>query len=126
MSPFLFRAVVGTLPAIFATTAPSIAEQERTPGSACTSQAVPAAISTPVPPDYPVVAAEQKISGDALVQVDLAPSGAVLNATIFKTTGNASLDSAAVLAARRQTYSPQIINCQTVGGSYLIGVGFQP
>jgi hypothetical protein len=34
------------------------------------------------------------------------------------------LDRAALLAARQQTYSPQIVGCQPVSGSYLIAVAF--
>jgi TonB family protein len=60
-----------------------------------------------------------------VIRVALADTGATRNATIFESSGNQFLDRAALLAAFQQTYSPQIVGCQPVGGSYLITVDFQ-
>src|SRR5260370_15999182 len=123
--PSIFIAMLATLAATLASTAPTFAAQASTSLSVCGTQAAPAAISVPVPADYPRIAAEQNSSGTALVRVDLADTGAIRNATLFESSGNELLDRAALLAARQQTYSPQIVGCQPVGGSYLITVAFQ-
>jgi TonB family protein len=123
--PSIFIAMLGTLAATLASTAPTVAAPTSTSHHACSTQAAPAAISAEVPADYPRIAAEQNSSGTALIQVDLADTGTIRNAMIFESSGNELLDRAAVLAARQQTYSPQIVDCQPVGGSYLITVDFQ-
>jgi TonB family protein len=123
-TPSIFIAMLGTLAATLASTAPTLAVPARTLHLACSTQAAPAAISAQVPADYPRIAEEQNSSGTTLIQVDLADTGAIRNATIFESSGNELLDRAALLAARQQTYSPQIVGCQPVGGSYLITVDF--
>jgi TonB family protein len=125
MRPPIFIATLGTLAVTLASTAPTLAAGPSTSLSTCKTQAAPAAISVPVPVDYPDIAAEQNRSGTAVIQVDLADTGAIRVATIFESSGNQFLDRAAILAARQQTYSPQIVGCQPVGGSYLITVDFQ-
>jgi TonB family protein len=123
--PSILIATLGTLAATLASTAPTLAVQARTSHLACSTEAAPAAISDQVPADYPIIAAEQNFSGTAVIQVVLAQTGTIRNATIFESSGNTLLDRAALLAARQQTYSPQIVRCQPVGGSYLITVAFQ-
>jgi TonB family protein len=122
-SPPLFVAMLGSLAAALAITVPASAMEA--PDSSCSTQAASAAITVQVPADYPLIAAEQNISGSALVQVALTLSGAVRSATIAESSGNEFLDQAAVLAARQQTYSPQIVDCRPVGGSYLVAVDFR-
>jgi TonB family protein len=121
----IFIAMLGSLAATLASTAPTLAVQAHTSHSACSTQAAPAAISAQVPADYPRIAAEQNVSGTALIRVDLARTGVLRDTTIAKSSGNEFLDRAALLAARQQTYSPQIVGCQPVSGSYLIAVDFQ-
>jgi TonB family protein len=123
--PSIFIASLGTLAATLASSAPTLSAQTSTSLSTCRTQAAPAAISVPVPADYPRIAAEQNRSGTAVIQVDLAGAGAIRNAMIFESSGNQFLDRAALLAARQQTYSPQIVGCEPVSGSYLITVDFQ-
>jgi TonB family protein len=62
--------------------------------------------------------------GTASVQVNLSATGAVLSATIAKSTGNAALDQAALLAAKQSTYKPEIKDCVPVAGAYLYRVDF--
>jgi TonB family protein len=123
--PSILIATLGTLAATLASSAPTMAVQTSTLHTACGTQAAPAAISVTVPADYPRIAAEQNRSGTAVIQVDLAGTGAIRNAMIFESSGNQFLDRAALLAARQQTYSPQIVGCEPVSGSYLITVDFQ-
>jgi hypothetical protein len=63
--------MLGSLAATLASTAPTLAVQPRTSHLTCSTQATPAAISTQVPADYPLIAAEQNASGTALIRVDL-------------------------------------------------------
>jgi TonB family protein len=123
--PSIFIATLGTLAATLASTAPTVAAPASTSLSVCGTQTAPAAISVPVPADYPRIAAEQNSSGTAVIMVRLAGTGAIRNAMIFESSGNQFLDRAALLAARQQTYSPQIVGCDPVSGSYLITVDFQ-
>jgi TonB family protein len=125
IAPSILVATLGALAATLASTAPTVAAPTSTSHLACSRQAAAAAISTEVPADYPRVAAEQNFSGTAVVQVDLAQTGAIRNASIFESSGNTVVDRAALLAAHQQTYSPQIVGCEPVGGSYLITVDFQ-
>jgi bla regulator protein blaR1 len=125
ISPPISIALLASLAATLASTPPSLAVQTRTSHLTCSSQAAPAAISAQVPAEYPLIAAEQNVSGTALIRVDLADTGAVRNATIAESSGNQFLDRAALLAARQQTYSPQIAGCRPVSGSYLVAVAFQ-
>lgn len=124
MSPRIFIAVLGSVPVILGTVALVSAQQNRTAQSACAAEMAPASIVGHVPADYPPLAAEQRLSGTASVRVDLARSGAVQKAIVAKSSGSASLDQAALEAARQQKYAPQIIACQAIAGSYLIDVDF--
>lgn len=123
-SPRIFIALLGTLAASLASTAPSLAVQRIT-ATECAVQEAPAAITASIPADYPQIAAEQNVTGTALVQVDLSSNGAVRNATISESSGNDKLDRAALVAARQQTYTPQIVGCRPVSGSYVIIVSFE-
>jgi TonB family protein len=125
ISPSILIATLGTLAATLASTAPTVAAPASTSLSTCRTQAASAAISVPVPADYPLIAAEQNSSGTAVIMVRLASTGAIRNAMIFESSGNQFLDRAALLAARQQTYSPQIVGCEPVSGSYLVTVDFQ-
>jgi TonB family protein len=123
--PSIFIAMLGTLAATLASTAPTLAAPTSASHLACTRPGAAAAISTEVPADYPRIPAEQNFSGTAVVEVDLAQTGAIRNATIFESSGNTLLDRAALLSAREQTYSPQMVGCEPVSGSYLITVDFE-
>lgn len=122
-SPPIFLAMLGSLAASLVTSVPASAAGAS--HSTCSTQAAAAAITTHVPADYPLIAAEQNVSGNALVKVDLEPTGTVRDATIAQSSGNEFLDEAALLAARQQTYSPQIVDCRPESGSYLLGVEFR-
>jgi len=76
-----------------------------------------------VSPDEPEDAAG--VAATAQVQVTLDDLGRVTDARIYASTGTMSLDRAAVTAARRSTYAPQIVDCQPAGGTYLFKVDFQ-
>jgi len=85
-----------------------------------------AAMSRPVPPDVPAIVREMRSEtvGTALVKVDLLPSGALANASIYKSTGNPYLDRAALTAIRLSGFRPEVRDCTEIGGSYLVTVAF--
>ncbi|HME82744.1 MAG TPA: TonB family protein [Candidatus Eremiobacteraceae bacterium] len=72
------------------------------------------------PLDYPELAKEQGIQGTAVVIVTIAPSGALLGAKIYQSSGNALLDNAALKAARASTFKPASFE-----SDYLIDYVFQ-
>jgi TonB family protein len=74
--------------------------------------------------DYPKLARIQGISGTALVEIELDQTGAVVESTIYKSSGSPTLDAAALSAANRTKYSPLIFHCEAVGGTYLFKAVF--
>ncbi|HTJ26240.1 MAG TPA: energy transducer TonB [Candidatus Limnocylindria bacterium] len=123
-APSISIAALAPVVAMLAYVVPAAAEPTRASHQACMKQATPATISRFVPADYPIMAAQQNVSGIARVRVDLTRTGTVLNATIDDSSGNELLDRAALVAARQQTYSPQVVSCRPVSGSYAITVDF--
>jgi protein TonB len=75
-------------------------------------------------PDTPESARERGATGTATVRVDLAETGAVRGVAIAQSAGDPSLDAAALDAARRSTYAPEIEDCSARPGSYLFRVEF--
>ncbi len=65
----------------------------------------PKPISIPKP-DYPELARKAGIEGKAIVEAIIDTDGSVLEAKIFKSSGNPMLDEAAVAAARRSRFTP--------------------
>lgn len=66
------------------------------------------------------------VSGNvsAVVAVTLDQSGAVKGATIYKSSGDATMDSAAVAAAKQSTYAPGEANCKPAGGMFGVEISF--
>jgi len=91
---------------------------------ACARPHMDARITRVVEPDYPNSAREQGATGTVLVKVSLNPSGGVKSTSIYKSSGNAELDQAALAAAHESTYSPEVEDCQPVGGTYLFRASF--
>lgn len=83
-----------------------------------------AAVAQAMPADIPTIAREMGKSGVAYVKVDLASSGAIAGTSIFRSSGNAVLDQAALSATRWSSFRPEIRNCAAVSGSYLYAVEF--
>jgi protein TonB len=75
-------------------------------------------------PDTPESARERGATGTATVRVDLAETGTVRGVAIAHSAGDPSLDAAALDAARRSTYAPEIEDCSARPGSYLFRVEF--
>ncbi len=96
-----------------------------TAAPACAHPHVDAIATNKVEPDYPEIARQQGAVGTTTVKVTLSATGAVLEATVYHTSGNSQLDVSAVHAARSSSYKPEIDNCQPVGGDYLFVATFE-
>ncbi len=83
-----------------------------------------AIVGVPAKPVYPEVAREQGAVGRVLVRVELNANGSVTRVSIFKSSGNISLDFSAVAAARATRYAAQRISCVPLAGSYLFEADF--
>ena len=75
-------------------------------------------------PMYPDTAREQGAVGIAFVLVSVDADGRVSRVAIRKSTGNVTLDRAALIAARSSTYSPAIVDCIPTAGSYIFETDF--
>jgi TonB family protein len=91
----------------------------------CETPTAPASPIVSAVPDIPAIAySAQQVTGTTDVEVDLDPSGRILNASVLKSSGTPFLDRAAMEATRASTFRPEIRDCVTVGGSYIFIVDF--
>ncbi len=95
-----------------------------TPKPSCAQPHVDAAVTRAVEPDYPELARRQGVTGTTQIKVTLADSGAVTDAQVYVSSGSSALDAAAIAAARRSTYAPEIVDCRQRAGSYLFRAEF--
>jgi TonB family protein len=75
-------------------------------------------------PAYPVDALQAHATGVVRIRVLLDDSGAVTDAAVFRSSGNASLDAAARDAALNSTYAAGTFACHPHGGTYLFDADF--
>jgi protein TonB len=94
------------------------------PKPACAQPHVDAVVTRPADPEYPELARQQGVTGVTQVRVTLTETGGVSDAEVYKSSGNALLDRAAVTAAKQSSYAPEIDNCVKVSGSYLFRAEF--
>ena len=98
-----------------------------TPKPACANPNVEATVTNPVQPDYPQSALDLGLGAVTVnVEVTVGPSGNLVTAKVYKSSGNMSIDQAALRAARQSTYSPKLVNCEPTTGDYLFRADFQP
>jgi protein TonB len=74
--------------------------------------------------EYPDIAREQGAVGTTVVKVTLDANGNVVDASVYKSAGNAALDQSAIKSAKATSYTPDIINCVKTAGSYLFRANF--
>ncbi|HYL26602.1 MAG TPA: M56 family metallopeptidase [Candidatus Nitrosotalea sp.] len=67
-----------------------------------------------------------KAAGSVEVTVTISPSGKVSATKVLRSSGNAALDQAVINAAKQSTYSPKIVNCMPVEGTYIFRADFAP
>ncbi len=91
---------------------------------ACLTPNSDATTAKAIAPEYPDIDKQQGVSGTAVIRVDLDASGFLVNAAVASSSGDATLDAAALTAARASTYLPEKRNCQDVPGSFLFRAEF--
>ena len=100
------------------------------PASAQTTCAVPFREATVTVPRRPVYPQSVKALNLGLlaseVEITVDPSGKVASAGIYKSSGNAAVDAAALQAANGSSYAPKLFKCQAVAGNYLFKALFEP
>ncbi|UJS22649.1 energy transducer TonB [Thiothrix winogradskyi] len=79
----------------------------------------------PRPPEYPRRALESGMEGTTIVRANVSPSGSVLAAKVQKSSGNASLDSAAVKAVRGWSFVPATRGGQNIESIVQVPVNFK-
>jgi TonB family protein len=90
----------------------------------CASPNIPASIAGYAFYETPSIAAAQGATGSASVKIDLASNGALVGNTLYASSGNPWLDAAALRSARMTHFTPELRNCQHVGGTYLYTVDY--
>lgn len=117
MPLFLAAAVA----AVVLQNAPDVIAEE---SAACPVVSRPASIARAVIPIYPDVAENQGASGTAVVAIDLSSNGDVLAIHLQKSSGNRSLDLAALKTAASMEYAPEVRACEPISGTYSVEVDF--
>ena len=74
--------------------------------------------------ERPPIAEAEDVSGTSVVKVSLTPSGGLASASLWNSSGNTSLDAAALRVARLSKYRPEIRDCEGVPSADLIEVQF--
>ncbi len=95
-----------------------------TPRPACAVPNKDASTTRAVEPDYPDMARQQGAVGTVQVKVSLSATGSVLSTSVYKSSGNSSLDQAALSAARASSYAPETENCVPIAGNYIFRADF--
>ncbi|HEX3670620.1 MAG TPA: M56 family metallopeptidase [Candidatus Cybelea sp.] len=62
----------------------------------------------------------------AIVVVKVTPAGKAARAAIYRSSGDAKVDQAAIKAAEQSTYTPRLVNCTPEEGVYLFRADFAP
>ncbi len=74
--------------------------------------------------EMPGIAQGQGASGTSGIAIELSRAGSLISESVIQSSGNPNLDRAALLSARMTRFSPEISNCEAVGGTYLYTVTF--
>lgn len=97
------------------------------PSPSCSERSRPITLVTARQPVYPASAKGLKIPDvKVLVTVTVSATGDVERTRIFKSSGYADIDAAAMESAKGSTYLPQIVNCRAVEADGLFTAEFRP
>jgi len=77
-------------------------------------------------PDFPEGGKHITRAVSVLVAIGIDEAGRGVQYRVLESSGNASLDAAALDAAKRTTLVPKIVNCRRVAGTYLFRSTFDP
>jgi TonB family protein len=91
--------------------------------AACAKPNVEATVTNPV---APVMPHGLQFYGKTVVAVTIDPNGHAIDAKFLHASGYPAMDRAVVEAALKSTYSPKIVNCVPVQGSYLFRADYAP
>ena len=84
-----------------------------------------AAIKTAAPvPEIPLDARASAKNGITQIHVRLSEAGAVLDAGVSMSSGSDGLDQIALAMAKASQYSPTLVQCKAVAGTYEFRVKF--
>jgi len=104
-----------------------VAAPTPTPKPACADPYREATMTNGVAPEYPQAAKDQGLGPVVvLVKITLSPSASVENASVLQSSGNMSVDQAALVAARQSSYAPKLSDCKPVEGTYSFRASFDP
>jgi TonB family protein len=92
-------------------------------GNRCRTDAY---VTNAVQPSFPASARSVTSTISTLIEVDVAPNGALKSARVYKSSGNRDADLAALKAARASMYSPKVVNCHPIEARYLFRADFAP
>ncbi|MBP9697168.1 MAG: energy transducer TonB, partial [Thermomonas sp.] len=76
------------------------------------------------PPKYPPEEQRSGIQGTTVLIVSIDPSGGVLDVEVEKSSGNRNLDRAAVAAARRWRFNPEVRDGRKIASRVRVPVDF--
>lgn len=93
-------------------------------GASCPERYRMARTIRPQVPNYPALARARGARGVSYVAVTLDATGAVTEAHVYQSSRSKELDDAALDAARRSGYAPEVFRCEPVSGRYLFRVDF--
>ncbi|MCR6495081.1 energy transducer TonB [Thermomonas sp. S9] len=77
------------------------------------------------PPRYPPEEMRRQIQGTAVLIISIDASGNVLDIEVERSSGNRNLDRAAMQAARKWRFNPEIKNGQKVASRVRVPVEFK-
>ncbi len=90
----------------------------------CAKPFADATVENQVSPKYPFSGPMPMATSQ--IKVTIMPDGRIVDATVFKSSGIAAFDIAAMDAAARSTYRPKIAYCRPTIGIYLFKVTYVP
>lgn len=85
----------------------------------------PAAVKV-LQPEYPLAARAERIGGTTLVKIQLDTDDSIVDARIYRSSGNTALDAEALKSARRSEYKAAIFRCHAMSGTYIFRANFTP
>ena len=103
-----------------AASAPAVAPAAQS----CTQPDKPAGVLSLPTVHFPAFHGSSPAHGTIVLRVDLNARGEMVGHEFMETSGNPHLDLAALQAAHRAKFSPEVVNCRPVAGSYLFVVVF--
>lgn len=91
----------------------------------------PVRYRTPAPvkvlqPEYPLAARAKRIGGTTMVKIQLDADDSIVDARIYRSSGNTALDAEALKSARRSEYKAAIFRCHAMSGTYIFRADFIP